>query len=684
METSLKNYLKNVFLITVLIGMAPTIATPNSRDMDDQTFNFYLLEQNQHSLKLACDSIKKVLERTMQAIINSSSDDKISQAFFACYRVLQEDNPLFTREDFLQALEYILLEYELSAVSKAPRENAPDNSVVGPLITCDISMVTNLVKLLIKQFNSCCNQLQNDFDETFSLVTDLNESITACTAAIIILDFPSTATVITAIQTTLTTCCQEISDEFRQTWTILVAGFDATSTVLLDIKNTLTACCAASQINFEGTFTLINALGNSQQCPLPSPCSPTPISAPTTISVPGSYCLSADITGPLIINTNDISLDLNGHSITGGAPGSGNGITINPGFNRLIRNGTINSFDTGIQCTNNTDTLLENIIITGCFDEGVTINTGTAIFLDTLDITNIAGIGVHFVNGNDASIVSNVNITQSEQGFVFDFLYNSLIQNCNVLNCSSNIPVASGNIGGFIINNGSFIQIDNCSVKNYTGLQRIAGFSLVNSVENVIFRNCTAQNIVATLTGQISSFALGIIAGSLSSHVEIIQCSAQSINADQIAVGFEIEGDGTTLNKCIAQNCNSNGILADGFHFTSNNVSISYCQAYKCVRNGFNADSLSNSTVLNYCQSSYNSIGFVIQSPATLLDSCVAFKNNAGFNLALAGIAIEHCFATQNLTNYTFFASNVQNSNTQVNNADPALTGPFAGVNLFM
>lgn len=664
--------------------MAPTISLSNDRDTNDQTNDFSLLEQNQHSLKLACDSIKKFLQRTIQAMIKSPLDTTNTQNFFSCYRALQEENPLFTREDFLQVLDHILSEYEHLAVSKAPRENASDNSVVGPLITCDINMVTNLVKLLIRQFNSCCNQLQNDFEETFSLVTDLNESITACSAAIIILDFPSTATVITEINITLTTCCQEISDEFQQTWTIFAAGFNATSTILLDIKNTLTTCCATTQINFEGTFTLINALGNSQQCPPPSPCSPTPISAPTTISVPGSYCLTANIAGPLIINTNDVSLDLNGHSITGGAPGSGNGITINPGFNRLIRNGTINAFDTGIQCTNNTDTILENMIITGCFDEGVTINTGTAIFLDTLVITNIDGIGVHFVNGNDASIVSNVNVTQSEQGFVFDFLYNSLIQNCNVLHCSSNIPIASGSIGGFIINNGSFIQINNCSVKNYTGLQLIAGFSLVNSVENVIFRNCTAQNIVATLTGQISSVALGIVAGLFSSHVEMIQCSAQSINADQIAVGFEIEGDGTTLNNCIAQNCNSNGILADGFHFTSNNVSIRSCQAYNCVRNGFNEDSLTNSTVLNNCQSSYNSVGFVIQSPATLLDNCVAFKNNAGFNLTLAGISIVHCFATQNSTNYTFFASNVQNANTQVNNADPALTGPFAGVNLFI
>lgn len=424
---------------------------------------------------------------------------------------------------------------------------------------------------------------------------------------------------------------------------------------------------------------------NNRHCPPAFPCTPIQITAPTTISIPGFYCLSNNIIGQIIINANDVTLDLNGHTITGAGPGAGSGIIVNAGFNRLIRNGTVNAFDNGIQCIGNTDTIIENVIITNCFVEGVTINTGTGIYLESLTITNITGIGVHFVNGNDASIIKNVTVSQSEQGFVFDFIYSSLIQDCNVLNCSSNIPIAAGSVGGFIINNGNFVQLDNCSVKNYIGLQRISGFALVNVVKNVIFRKCTTQNIVATLPGQILSLALGFSAGIFTTNIQIAECTALDISADTIAVGFEIESLGATIDNCLAMRCRSNSILlADGFHSTNNNVSMRYCQAYECTRNGFNLDSFANTTLLQFCQSAYNGIGFVVQPPSTVLDHCVAFKNSTGFNLTIAGISIVHCFSAQNGTNYTFFANNVQNANTQVNNAAPALTGPFAGANLFM
>ncbi len=688
MKFSLKTSLKAIVLlacsITMFCGFIISECTNNIYATKQKPFSMGHGNQKYSVIPCMLD-LKNIIQALIEHHIQNKIEDEIPEEFFICYKTLLEGKNIFLTEDLLKALTYIALKLDELTQSKAPREDAPNgNPIVGPLIACDISSKIILVNQIINLIKNCCNQLEEDFNLTFSLVTDLNTTITTCITVITALDFSATATVLADIQNTLTACCQEIANEFQQTWTILAAGFNETSTVLADIKNTMTSCCANTQLNFQGTFTLITSIQNSKRCPPISLCSPIQIMAPTTISTPGFYCLNNDISGQIVINANDVTLDLNSHTITGGGIGSGSGIIVNSGFNRLIKNGNITAFDNGIQCIGNTDTVIENLIITNCFIEGVTINTGTAIFLDSLSIHNISGIGVHFVNGNDASSIKNSTVTQSEQGFVFDFIYNSLIQNCNVLDCSSNLNITAGNVGGFIINNGSFIQINNSSVKNYVGLQRIAGFALVNAVENVIFSNCTAQNIVATLPGQVVSIAFGYIAGLFTSHLEFTDCSALSVTADQIAVCFEIEGPGVTLDKCSAQICTSNSILADGFHSISNNVSISYCQAYKCKQNGFNLDSFNNSTVLQYCQSAYNNNGFIIQTPSSLLDNCVAFKNNIGFNLNIAGISLVHCFAAQNTTNYTFFANNVQNANTQVNNAAPLLTGPFAGANLFM
>ena len=67
----------------------------------------------------------------------------------------------------------------------------------------------------------------------------------------------------------------------------------------------------------------------------------TPISAPMTISQPGSYYLANDVTGEITIDANDVTLDLNGFTVR--SSGS-NGIGIssgNPRTNVTIRNGSV-------------------------------------------------------------------------------------------------------------------------------------------------------------------------------------------------------------------------------------------------------------------------------------------------------------------------------------------------------
>jgi parallel beta-helix repeat protein len=76
-------------------------------------------------------------------------------------------------------------------------------------------------------------------------------------------------------------------------------------------------------------------------------------SLPTTISVAGHYCLNANfsaafVASPVTINTSNVVLDCNDHTITQTGTGAPNGITVNNQSNVTVRNCAINGFGRGI------------------------------------------------------------------------------------------------------------------------------------------------------------------------------------------------------------------------------------------------------------------------------------------------------------------------------------------------
>jgi hypothetical protein len=117
----------------------------------------------------------------------------------------------------------------------------------------------------------------------------------------------------------------------------------------------LTSCGALIAVS--GLFLSIQptpALAETVNC--------TPINAvPATISTPGSYCLTKNLTAPtplsfsaIQITANDVTLDLNGFKLTGtGSPGPNAqhdmGIFCAVCKNVTIRNGTVAGFDTAIR-----------------------------------------------------------------------------------------------------------------------------------------------------------------------------------------------------------------------------------------------------------------------------------------------------------------------------------------------
>ncbi len=623
--------------------------------------------------------IKKVISSVL-VLFQKYEHQVVVEELEQCLLMLE--NPHDVVKDELLINKLTAVKNKIEQLCKAPRPDAANvPAIVGPLVECDVELALGLLNQIIGILVQCCNTFQQDFIFTFSFISELITTITECCDAIEN-SFNGTFTVLTEINNTLTTCCAAIENEFDNTFTLLSAEFNGTSTALADLESTLTICCDNIQSNFNATFTIIASLSTTVTCPPPPPCSPTPITAPTTITASGFYCLATDIAGSIVITADNVTLDLNDHTMTGA--GSGTGITVGSGVNRIVRNGSIINFGTAINCTDNTDTIIENITIIDSTTEGVTVVTSTLITIDSVNASGVSGIGFHFTGPIQGTIIKNSTVTLSQQGFIFSNNVESVImENCHVLDCSSAINTLNF-IGGILFSNNCFgIQLDNCSVKGYVGLNIIVAFAFTDS-EFITVRNCTAQDISATgPSSEVGGFSVLRTTGG-HDGVTLINCIASNITGPFVVAGFEADETVIVYDGCTAQFV-TGVIEGDGFRAIGDAIQLTNCFAYDCSNIGFNYSDVDTRASFEYCQAAYNDIGFFITSTQTVVGNCVAFSNTGtGFDLTVSGNSdIYFCFASQNGFDYAN-AVNVQNANTQIDNAVVGLTGPFAGANLFM
>ncbi len=68
-------------------------------------------------------------------------------------------------------------------------------------------------------------------------------------------------------------------------------------------------------------------------------CSPIPVSTGGTLSAPGTYCLTQNVTGAFVFGLDDIVLDLNGFELNG--VGNAIAVTMSSRSNCELRNGSI-------------------------------------------------------------------------------------------------------------------------------------------------------------------------------------------------------------------------------------------------------------------------------------------------------------------------------------------------------
>lgn len=179
---------------------------------------------------------------------------------------------------------------------------------------------------------------------------------------------------------------------------------------------------------------------------------------PYTISSSGSYIVVRDLmttqtnVNGITINADNVTLDLNGHSIIG--PGksvgsSGSGIFINGShYNIVIRNGIIRDWRYyGINGASVDNSLFENLLIFNNGAYGISVHSGNTIKGNIIYGNSGSGISVAWGN----LIMENVCIGNDGNGILSTPYYSSNINNL----ISDNICSSNGSSGIYVNKNNT-------------------------------------------------------------------------------------------------------------------------------------------------------------------------------------------------------------------------------------
>lgn len=208
-----------------------------------------------------------------------------------------------------------------------------------------------------------------------------------------------------------------------------------------------------------------------------------PISGTTFIGQPGSYYLTQNITfastatDVILINANDVTLDLNGYTITGGRTG----VFVNPSLiNVTIQNGTVrNTAGNGIFAGGVTRATLRNLRILNYPDAAVV--AGNSAIIDSVTSQGLAGSttssgftvgnGSRITNSNvDSVALIGINAGESAQ-----------ISFCTVLNTGTD---------GIVVSSRSRVSDTTVTNAAANGMR-----TSPNTAHSITFDRCTISNV---------------------------------------------------------------------------------------------------------------------------------------------------------------------------------------------
>ena len=238
-------------------------------------------------------------------------------------------------------------------------------------------------------------------------------------------------------------------------------------------------------------------------------CSPTAITAGTTIAAAGNYCLANSITGTIVVAASDVYLDLNNRTVTGT-------IDILPSQNQvMIKNGVVdaNGGETGIWVEgNNADITIANVMVKNANSD---MNSTGIVFYFAQDVT-----------------IENCTLTQNSIGLQLNNSYN--VQVCDTV-ASSNMNVGFDLISSFT---NSFVNCKALSTGQNNSViynNEVVGFSSENGYGN-IFERCIANGTQALSTTDSNSLVAGFALHGTEGCTKIIGCESSNAMASTSGV----------------------------------------------------------------------------------------------------------------------------------------------------
>ena len=409
-------------------------------------------------------------------------------------------------------------------------------------------------------------------------------------------------------------------------------------------------------------------------------CCPTLLTASGTISAPGYYCLANDINGQILITANNVTLDLNGYSITIGADRPL--IALTSVSNTIIKNGRILNGSIGIESLSTTlnELQLENLVITGCSSYAIELLTNAKnIILNNILLDNCGG-GINIGNDNETGnfitglVIDNFTIMgiTSLPGITLTACNSVLIKN-GLLDTMANTGISLTNVNAAQINNvsinnisssginvttGTGVQVNNVTISNSTSstFPMLSATSLTSSsfinvivslglvgmefteMVNSVLENCQVSNLGNSTTDTSYGFQI-----TESTSVLFSNCIAQDITAESLSFGFQIADAASSLIQfcnCTAQNITSPSGIAYGFFQDGTTCSYDTCLVQSC-----------SATI---------GTGFVLSGPDVLLTNCKAQnctstidpldKGGSGFSIKEASnnISLQYCQSCNN------------------------------------
>ncbi len=477
---------------------------------------------------------------------------------------------------------------------------------IGITFTVDITNIFTTLEDINNTLTTCCANIEFDFNGIFTTVTDIiasvstdftlalttlieiNNTLTECCANITN-EFNGTFTVLNDIENTLTTCCATVETDLNGVFTLLNTDFNGTFTFLNEIENTLTTCCAIVETDLNGVFTLLNTDFNGTFTVLASlmPACPNTVITQSavnasggtyTISNPGNYSLSSDITSTaatiIVIDADQVTLDLCGRSIIGAGVDSGDqiGITVEAGLS---------------------DIAITNGDITNMSMDGIFVNSGVSdLSISNIAVNNTGRSGIN-LEGNSESLITEVvinNCTISLTATGATGIAGLVLNNCDTVAVQGGNFDRNGsltNVAGILVNacNDCVIDAATMNLNTSTGLLLVdsqnsvvnnvvisrntgAGIDLSGSSFNT-FNNCAITRTVATANN--SAYGIRALGGGSNRFENCIidgtstAATSSDFEATGILIGSDEQAD-IIINNQVSNSTASSSGLPFGIH----------------------------------------------------------------------------------------------------------------------